>query len=355
MANSYRKEKNLIIISLDCVNGDYRLDINSGIFYGVKGTPIKTVPHKSMVTDLFPYWGRPRNNTNLEKVIGSMLAHNNGTPNFRNYVQLMQAADRIDAIGYPCLHIDNDNLLFIAENLKLFAKWNEEHPVVDHFRFYDFKQWCQFEQIRNTLGSLASTLTPEMVSAIEDSGLDLSIEEWGVCAYYLCRGKMWEYTNGRVNKLFEYIRICRMLEKAPDKVNNFMREYCETKRVYELRKAEFDDKQLRANYAKHSKAWEFAYGDYVVSIPSCGQDIVTEGREMHHCVGSYVEKVVEGRTYICFVRHKNTPNECYITCQVNIDGRIGQYFLAYDRYIHTEADHAFKEAFANHLREVWGE
>ena len=76
---------------------------------------------------------------------------------------------------------------------------------------------------------------------------------------------------------------------------------------------------------------------------------------MHHCVGGYVDRVVEGSTYICFIRHKDTPDECYITCQVHTDGRIGQYFLAYDRHIHTKEDCAFKDAFANHLREVWGE
>jgi hypothetical protein len=75
---------------------------------------------------------------------------------------------------------------------------------------------------------------------------------------------------------------------------------------------------------------------------------------MHHCVGSYVNRVLNGDTYICFVRHKDTPDECYITCQVNTDGTIGQYFLAYDRYISTDRDKAFYNAFQAHLKSVWG-
>lgn len=145
------------------------------------------------------------------------------------------------------------------------------------------------------------------------------------------------------------------MERAPQKVNNFMREYCETKKTYDLRKAEYDNKQIAINYAKHSKAWEFAYGDYIIVIPTSGQDIIDEGAKMHHCVGSYVGDVVRNYTYICFVRRKDTPNIPYITCQVYTSGEIGQYFLAYDRYISDEKDKAFKAAFANHLRQVWEE
>jgi hypothetical protein len=144
------------------------------------------------------------------------------------------------------------------------------------------------------------------------------------------------------------------MEKTPNRQNNFMREYLETKNEYELRKTEFDNKKMALNYAKYGKAWEFEYGNFKIVIPTTAQDIVTEGSRMHHCVGTYVNRVLNGDTYICFVRHKDTPDECYITCQVRTDGTIGQYFLAYDRYINTDEDKAFYNAFAEHLKKVWG-
>jgi hypothetical protein len=134
-----------------------------------------------------------------------------------------------------------------------------------------------------------------------------------------------------------------------------MREYCETKATYERKKAEYDDKRLRDNYEKHKTAFEFAYGDYVVVLPKSGQDIVAEGQNMHHCVGSYVGRVVENDCYIVFIRHKDTPDKCYLTCQVYTNGEIGQYYLAYDRRISTAEDRAFKEAFALHLATHWAE
>ena len=74
---------------------------------------------------------------------------------------------------------------------------------------------------------------------------------------------------------------------------------------------------------------------------------------MHHCVGSYVNRVLDGDTYICFVRHKDTPDECYITCQVRTDGTINQYFLAYDKRITKDEDREFYTAFQNHLTANW--
>ena len=350
--SNYRKEKNLIIINLDGASGDYRLDINSGILYGVKGTPIKTCPKKGEVTDLFKTYGEGR--TNLSYMLNRMLRNARYTCEYTQYIKALSGADKLDAIGMDCQCFCTEQYEYVADNIKSFVAWSKSHET-GIFSFSEFMNWCEFEKVKSSLGSLANQLTPDIYYSIKRELGNLSTERLGVCVYYLVRGKMWEYERGSLWRLKNYFEWCDLLGKAPQKVNNFMREYVEVKREYELRKTEFDNKRLAMNYAKHSKAWEFEYGDYVVVIPTCGQDIVDEGANMHHCVGSYVRDVVEGSTYICFVRHKDTPNKCYLTCQVLTDGRIDQYFLAHDRHISSDEDYAFKSAFANHLQEVWGE
>jgi hypothetical protein len=153
--------------------------------------------------------------------------------------------------------------------------------------------------------------------------------------------------------LEEYYKECQALEKTPVKTNNLTREIVETHRQYELRKQEFDAKVMAQNYAQHSKAFEFAYGDYVVVVPKTPTDIIDEGANMHHCVGSYTQDVINNNTYIVFVRHKDTPDKCYLTAQVHTNGDLGQYYLAYDHRISSEEDIAFKKAFAKHLAENW--
>jgi hypothetical protein len=348
--STYRKDRNNIIITLDGASGDYRLDINSGILYGVKGTPIKTCPQKRATTDLFATYGNGC--TNLSYVVNHMFRSARYTCEYTQYTKAMSGADKLDAIGVECLCLYIDQYEYLDDNIKAYVTWRKLNT---NDGFHAFKKWNEFEKVKASLGSVANQLTPEIYYAILHDIGNPTNEQLGVCAYYLVRGKMWEYDSHSLGRLRKYFEWCDIMGKTPQKVNNFMREYVEVKREYELRKTEFDNKRLAMNYAKHSKAWEFEYGDYKVVIPTCGQDIVDEGVNMHHCVGGYVRDVVEGLTYICFVRHKDTPNECYLTCQVRRNGEIGQYYLAYDHHISSDEDYAFKSAFANHLREVWGE
>jgi hypothetical protein len=350
--STYAKEKNVITITLDNSNGSYRLDINTGIFYGIKGSPIKTCPRKSEILSLFPYYQR-EGGSNLANIIHSMINNHTNTSAYAHYATAMQGADKVDALGFPPLSLREEQYVYLGENMKALSAWAKDNDKSE-FVYRDFFRWCEYEKAKKNLGAVADLLTPDMYYTIIQSRPDLTTEEIGVCAYYLGRGKYWEYHNGSVSYLINYIEWCRLLEKAPNKVNNFMREYCETKQTYELRKTEFDNKKMALNYAKHDKAWEFEYGDFKIIIPTTAQDIVTEGSRMHHCVGSYVNRVLNGDTYICFVRRKDTPDECYITCQVYTNGDIGQYFLAYDRYISSAEDKAFYEAFQAHLKSVWG-
>jgi hypothetical protein len=351
--SNYTKEKNLIIINLDNSNGSYRLDINTGIFYGIKGSPVKTCPRRYEIRSLFPAY-RTDNSNNLGYIIHKMIDRYSNTSAYPHFVTAMQSADKVDALGFPLLSLREEHYIYLGENAKALSLWAKDNDKSE-FNYRDFFRWCEYEKAKKNLGAVADLLTPDMYYALTHERPDLTPEEFGVCAYYLGRGKYWEYHEGSIYSLIQYIEYCRLLDKTPQKVNNFMREYCETKKEYILRKTEFDNKKMALNYAKHSEAWEFEYGDFKIVIPTTAQDIVTEGNRMHHCVGSYVDRVINGDTYICFVRRKDTPNECYITCQVRTSGCIGQYFLAYDNYISSEADRAFYNAFAEHLERVWGE
>jgi hypothetical protein len=350
--STYRKDRNNIIFTLDGVNGEYRLDLNSGILYGIKGNPIKTCPKKSDIVHTL--WQSGDNAyTNLRSLLRSMISNNTYTSAYPRYVEALSGAEKLDALGIEELWCDFDGYVYIGKHIKEFNTYRNEKGL-QNFHYSRFRKWLNYENAKKTLGSMAEQLTEEMYDRIVCEMPNITKEELVVAIYYLVRGKMWEY-EGNVYNLIRYFTYCRAMEIEPQKVNNFMREYCETKATYERKKAEYDDKRLRANYEKHKTAFEFAYGDYVVVLPQSGQDIVAEGQNMHHCVGGYVRNVVENDCYIVFIRHKDTPNECYLTCQVHTNGEIGQYYLAYDRRISTAEDRAFKEAFALHLATHWAE
>ena len=350
--STYRKDRNNIFFNIDGVNGEYRLDLNSGILYGIKGNPIKTCPKKSAIIDVL-WSGSDEAYTNLRSLLRSMISHNTYTSAYPRYVEALSGAEKIDALGIKGLWCDFEGYVYIGKHIKEFNTYRNERGL-EHFHYSYFRKWLNYENAKKTLGSMAEQMTEEMYDRLICDMPNITEEELSVAIYYLVRGKLWEY-EGHTRHLAYYFNYCRAMEIEPQKVNNFMREYCETKANYERKKAEYDDKRLRENYEKHKSAFEFAYGDYVVVLPQSGQDIVAEGQNMHHCVGGYVDRVVENSCYIVFIRHKDTPDKCYLTCQVHTNGEIGQYFLAYDRRISTAEDKAFKEAFATHLATHWAE
>lgn len=348
--STYTKERNIITIKLDNATGDYRFDLNTGVFYGVKGKPVKTCPRHNDIRYMFNY---ETNDSYLAYALADMFRFGNtATYTYEVYRIQVSAAEKLDALNIPKFRVSLHNLPYLADNIKALRDWLKENDS-NAFNFSTFRDNCEFEKARGELGALAEVITPEMYFTIKNNKPTITKEEWDICAYYLIRGKMWEYHGHDVRRLVEYFGLCSAMGKEPQKVNNFMREYIETKNEYELRKTEFDNKRIADNYAERAKAWEFEYGKYKILIPTTGQDLVDEGTKMHHCVGGYVSNIINKTCYICFVRHKDKPDIPYITCQVMLSGEINQYYLAYDKSISKTEDIEFRNAFQDHLRSVW--
>lgn len=349
------KDKNLIIIKEEGVSGQYVLDINTGAFLGKKGGQIKRFP--------YPVYNMRSTFSKLNSTLGKTLndlVYYRGSAETQfltrvEHIKYMQTADKLDSLGKGKFCYDFCQLEEVEANYKLFIKFvNSHEDITEDSVKSQFFNWLKFEKAKVALGQYADLITPEMYYAMTNRGrTDYSLAEWKTIAYYLNRGRLWEYHEHCVNRLVDYIGMCRTMGKTPNEQANFMREYVETKNEYELRKKEFDNARLVANYKAKEKAFTFTYGNYSVVVPTCTDDIINEGARMHHCVGGYVGDVVDNRTYIVFVRRTDTPNECYITAQVRTDGRLGQYYLAYDRHISSAEDRAFYYAFEEHLRKNW--
>ena len=352
------KDKNILKIEVSGTSGFYALDINNGTFYGKKGSPIKTYPMaKYDLSHAF---------SNMGTALGSALCRvinwgecSTAVLRREDHIKSFMGADKVDGLALGVrLDYSPDDYIFINDNFTTFVKYvkevTEDGSPFNYDKQRNFRNWLSWEKGKTALGQYAEHITEEMYRRVTNGGdYDYSVEEWGAIAYYLIRGRVWEYHNHDCTKIREYIGWCRAMEKTPNRQNNFMREYLETKNEYELRKTEFDNNQLRQNYAKKSKAFEFTFGNHSVVVPNTTKDIIDEGANMHHCVGGYVNDVLREYTYIVFVRRTDSPDKCYITAQVHTDGTLGQYFLAYDKYISSDEDVAFKRAFAKHLAENW--
>lgn len=56
--------------------------------------------------------------------------------------------------------------------------------------------------------------------------------------------------------------------------------------------------------------------DFVVTGPSCYDDLAKEGRDLDHCVESYAYQFANGDTNIYFLRRTSDPNTSFYTMEV---------------------------------------
>lgn len=62
---------------------------------------------------------------------------------------------------------------------------------------------------------------------------------------------------------------------------------------------------------------------YSIVVPIHPQEIADEGVNLSHCVGSYVDRIINGQCHILFLRKKRTPDQSLVTLQL-CNNRVNQ-------------------------------
>jgi len=73
---------------------------------------------------------------------------------------------------------------------------------------------------------------------------------------------------------------------------------------------------IMLNVMENQKELQYQKGEYAIILPTSTIDIVDEGINQSHCVASYVDKVLENKTLILFMRRKEALSESLITIEV---------------------------------------
>lgn len=92
--------------------------------------------------------------------------------------------------------------------------------------------------------------------------------------------------------------------------------------VYNLNQ-EYFDHQIAVKLHNECKNLEYKDENFCIITPEDSSELINEGISLHHCVGSYVEKVNKGKTSILFLRRTEAPDESLITIEYQ-DGSIKQ-------------------------------
>ena len=90
------------------------------------------------------------------------------------------------------------------------------------------------------------------------------------------------------------------------------RERVAKKRLLETQKAL---EEIMTENSEQSNAFKIKGKGLLIVVPSSAEDIKAEGAVLHHCAGTYVDKVARGETNIFFIRKEKEPDKPYFTME----------------------------------------
>ena len=62
--------------------------------------------------------------------------------------------------------------------------------------------------------------------------------------------------------------------------------------------------------------YEFSDEEFTIFYPEKPEDIVREGSELHHCVGSYIKRIIRGNNIILFLRKNEELDKSLVTVDI---------------------------------------
>ena len=69
--------------------------------------------------------------------------------------------------------------------------------------------------------------------------------------------------------------------------------------------------------AAHLAQYTWQKDGFVIRPAGSAQELIDEGKMLHHCVGTYVDRYASGKTALFFIRHADSPDEPFYTLELD--------------------------------------
>lgn len=212
----------------------------------------------------------------------------------------------------------------------------EMHEYIRHFsRQYTWS----YSSVRQQVKDLIQVYNYEYKRLLEYAYIDLVQHE--------------NYPVDRVfSEIWDYARMQRVINMGGkfEKYPSHMRTMHDISAgLFDRFKKTYDDKMFMLQ-ARPDLEYTTPRSQYKVIIPKVSNDLKREGSLLCHCVGSYIKRVIDGNSYIVFLRQKDDEEKPLVTIEV-IGDRITQVRGLHNRSTSTEEkDFLIKYAEAKGLR-----
>ena len=101
------------------------------------------------------------------------------------------------------------------------------------------------------------------------------------------------------------IKTGKQIQRLHDQIND----------IYKIN----ESKLFSESYLKVKETfpkYEFSDEEFTIFYPEKPEDIVREGSELHHCVGSYIKRIIKGNNIILFLRKNEELNKSLVTVDI---------------------------------------
>jgi hypothetical protein len=120
--------------------------------------------------------------------------------------------------------------------------------------------------------------------------------------------------------LYDYTNMSSQMAKMFDKKGKYekyphflMSKHMIISKNYRIMKEKHKEELFDNAY---DGSLEYSNGKYTIIEPKSTGDIFKEANQMHNCVASYIDRIIEGRTKIVFMREKENIDDSLVTVEV---------------------------------------
>ena len=152
----------------------------------------------------------------------------------------------------------------------------------------------------------------------------------------------------------DIVRLPRDLKARHDALVETINERrdAETRRKNAKKYADLDKRIVK--HIPEAAIYYWQDQNYMIVPAAKCEELQEEGRVLHHCVGSstsYMEKMAEGKTWICFLRRKNEIEKPWYTLEINMKtDAILQYYTKFNRKTDKEEVDKVLKKFNAHVK-----
>ena len=129
-----------------------------------------------------------------------------------------------------------------------------------------------------------------------------------------------------IELLNDYYRMASIMGRNVKKYPKYLRSMHDIITAnYNAYKKEYDEIAFE-KLKRPELIWENK--THLIKIPNESKDVLAEGTNQNHCVGSYIPKILNGDTYIVFMRTTENPDKSCVTLEIknkNLVTALGSY------------------------------